>query len=220
VIANIGPQVVDPICQTGVEYFYESGHESTTLQFGIQNSTVKSGYHVHSSDNFMLGTEFQGLDDKEKWIWLALQYTILEGPHPDLKEGQVIFIDTGHDRGTGALQINSNLTASMKPATKVFTEKAMPWKSPYNGIVMGNAAHLHGAGIEARVSVNNHLVCTSAAHYAKDAATGLSGKIDHHYFDNEHILSQDSCVFNDGTPMKRGDELSFEVDYDFEKRTG
>jgi hypothetical protein len=216
----MGPQVVDAVCQTGVEYFYESGHEGTPIQYGIEKSTVKSGYHIHSTDNFMLGTEFQGLDDKEKWIWLALRYTILEGPHPNLKEGKIIFVDVGHDRCTGAAQTNSNLTASMKPATKVFTERAQPWKSRYDGIVLGNAAHMHDAGVEARISVNNKLVCTSAAHYAKDLASGLTGKIDHHYFDNEHILRQDFCVLDPGVPMKKGDELSFSVDYDFESHQG
>jgi len=108
----------------------------------------------------------------------------------------------------------------------VFTEHSIPWTANYDGMILGFNGHLHDGGTGVRIykttntSNDGRPLCTSATRYAKTPMTGLKGAFDKHHFEMEHIVSQDLCVEERGIPLKKGDQLYFQADYDLTKYPG
>jgi hypothetical protein len=214
------------VCQKkGYDILFESGNEKSQMRFSVPGSPIRSGYHLRQSDNFILGTELVGLDDKEKWVWLAITYDYLEGQQPDFKQGKIVFNYIGPPSaycGGGAVNPfgKSNLTTDMKPQREVFTEASIPWKPAVDGVMLGFGGHLHDGGLGLRVYKNRQNICNSTTYYARTPTEGLHGKFDEMHFQMQHIVKQDLCTLEHGIPLLKTDELHFEVDYNMTKYPG
>jgi hypothetical protein len=146
VVLNRGREVWDATCGKTSEHLFESGNEKTVVPFYLEESGVKSGYYLRPSDKFTINTELMNMEDEEKWVWLTLQFDMLEGFSPEWREAKVVWVSVGPDRCTGS-DINqfgpSNLTAKQQPIKQVFEEHSNPWIVPKNGVVIGSNSHLH-----------------------------------------------------------------------------
>jgi hypothetical protein len=146
VLVNMGKEVRDATCDKDSEHIFESGNERSDLRFYSPESGMQSAYHVRKSDSFALNTELMNMEDKEKWVWVTLDFNYIEGFDPAWKEGKIVWISVGPDRCTGKNENPfgaTNLTSTQQPIRDVFEEYSVPWKSPKDGFVLGANSHLH-----------------------------------------------------------------------------
>lgn len=204
----------------GVEHIFEAGNERTDVDFSVQNSTVKTGYHLRDTDELLFNVELMNMEDREKWVWLTLTYDYLAGPHPDFKDGKVVWLSVGPSR-CGANITNpfgkSNLTDSQQPTMAVFTEYSMPWTAPADGYIMGGNGHLHEGGVSTEIYKNAERICTSYPHYSKGGPENmggmghgkrqLMGSMSNNNTEIGHIEKQGGCNFDTPIRIKKGDVM-------------
>ena len=88
---------------------------------------------------------------------------------------------------------------------------------------------MHDGGISTSIFKNNEQICTSIPHYSK-AQTGhghgdmvrrqmSSGQLGNETT-SEHIQSQGICSYPNGIPLKKGDSMYLQVQYDFKLHPG
>jgi hypothetical protein len=146
VVVNRGVKVWDATCGKNSEHIFESGNERSVIPFYLPETGVKAGYHLRTSDKFAINTELMNMEDREKWVWLTLQFDLVEGFSSEYKESKVVWMSVGPDRCTGSVENPfgaTNLTKSQQPIKDVFEEYSSPWISPKSGLVIGSNSHLH-----------------------------------------------------------------------------
>ncbi|KAF2429701.1 hypothetical protein EJ08DRAFT_697973 [Tothia fuscella] len=255
VLWNVGPEVNDAVCRSGkidlgagmggltelepgygVEHLFESGNEKTYVDFSVKESPIKLGYHLRTTDELLFNIELMNMEDREKWVWLTLNWDYREEVNDQYKEGHVVWMSIGPDRcGTNSPNPfgTTNLTISQQPLHPKFTEYSVPWVAPADGHVMGGNGHLHEGGTSTSIYKNGQLLCTSYPHYAKSApgenqgmgmGHGRKRQIMGAHGENntmiEHIEKQGGCVFPNGHDIKKGDIMFIKADYDFSKHNG
>ncbi|KAE9971855.1 hypothetical protein EG328_005336 [Venturia inaequalis] len=248
VLLNIGPE--DPVCGGPIEHLFEAGNERTDGIFGIPGGSIKSGYHVKADDVFMINTELMNMDDKEKWVWLAMTFDYLEGHDPAYKDGKVIWMSIGPARCGENVENpfgRSNMTITAKPTQQKFEEHSIPWKAKKNGFLLGSNSHIHDGGIQTEIFQNDKVICRSIPKYSASIMGGMgsmpgghskrsidipsggerlevrSRRIRRQEAKNSslHIESLEGCIFaGNEIPFKKGDSLYLRVDYDFNKYPG
>jgi len=179
VLLNVGPSVKEAICGGAmIENLFMSGNERSEAKWAIPESHIKSGYHLHTSDTFILNTELMNLDEKEKWVWLTLTFDYLPDPHPEYKEGKVVWMSLGPERCTRS-DTNpfgtSNLTKTQQPTKQKFYEYSVPWTVPMDGYILGSTAHMHDGGTGTEVFHNGKVFCDSKPFYANTSNPGVGG---------------------------------------------
>ncbi|KAF2398655.1 hypothetical protein EJ06DRAFT_557869 [Trichodelitschia bisporula] len=236
VVLNFGFQVRDAVCPDGLqgymEHLFETGNERTDIDFTLQNSSIKSGYHLRAGDTFLINTELMNMEDKEKWTWLTLTYDVIDGFPAEYKEGKVVWTSIGPPRCSGVPDVNpfgqTNLTKSQQPVRTVFTEYSIPWVSRKNGWIMGSNGHMHDGGTSTEVFKNDQRICISYPHYSM-GGHGMGGMGhdkrqlragNHTNTDIEHIDVQEGCFYTDPVPIKKGDSLYIRANYDFTAHAG
>lgn len=97
----------------------------------------------------------------------------------------------------------------------------------------------HSGGISTEVFRNSERICNSVPTYgmapSKAATAATTGEKTHGHGDMAkrqmmgsgagnadipHILKQDACLFPDGIPMKKGDTMYLQANYDFKQHPG
>jgi hypothetical protein len=239
-LLNSGPKVIEPACGKGsVESMFMSGNERTVGGYGLVNSTIKSGYSITKNDNFILTTELMNMDDIEKWVWVTVTYELLEGPHPDYRQGKTVFMSIGQSSCDGLNVTNPfgapNITAYQVPKSDMFEENSIPWRSPQNGYVLSTGGHMHDGGLTTEIFQNGKLICDSVAEYGKAKAKPGAPGHSHggrkrqvemnsasvaNMAEAEHIQSQRVCDYNDGIPLSKGDSMHLKVKYNFNEHMG
>lgn len=213
---------------------FMDGNERTTNSYAIPNSTVKSGYSLTPQDSFILTTELMNMEDKEKWAWVTITYDLLEGAHPDYRQGKTVWMSIGPPIGACGKSFTnpfgpSNLTWAQQPKSEVFIEHSQPWIALQDGLIMSTGGHMHDGGVNTEIFKNKDKICDSLPHYskAKTAAHGhgdmakrqMGGGMASNS-EIAHIEKQDKCLFPGGLPLKKGDSMYLQVDYDFKKYPG
>jgi hypothetical protein len=240
---NAGPKIVEPVCSaTRVETIYMVGNEREPYHFGLPKSSIKSGYSFLPEDKLIMQTQLQNLEDKEKWVWVTLEYEYLDGPQPDYKRGQTVWMTIGYPLAACGDPIKSvapspwgpsNITESYQPKSNKFSEKSLPWDVPKDGFLMKTGGHMHDGGTSTDIFHNGKMVCHSVPIYAKSAAS-MGGGHSHGGHGRRqvqepkgipdaeglHIERQEYCTFPEGVPIKAGDSLFISANYDFDKYTG
>ncbi|KAF2672991.1 hypothetical protein BT63DRAFT_436803 [Microthyrium microscopicum] len=231
VVFNSGPGVVEPTCGTGrVENIYMVGNERTTGQFSLPKSEIKSGYPLTAENSLVLSTELMNMHDKEQFVWVAVNYDIVDGHQPEYKAGRTVWMTIGGVSYCGSIYNPfgmSNLTLMGQPKVKAFSEHSVPWIAPKDGFIMSTGGHMHDGGVSIEVVRNNEVICTSKPDYSKEGghSHGMKSKRqmpggDHTNNDIEHIASQGICLFPEGVPFKKGDKMYIQANYDFDKHPG
>jgi hypothetical protein len=206
------------------------GNEKSSVFFGLQNSTIRSGYRLTASDTLILNTQLMNMEDKEKWVWVTVTYEYLEGAQKDFKKGRNVWKSLGLSTA-GFCPMSktnpfgaSNLTAELNPKSLTFVEHSIPWLSPFDGYILMTGGHMHDGGINTEIFQNDKLICTSVPYYGKSAGEhGAMGSTDGgsaHNMEIEHIVGQSRCEFEEGIPMKKGDKMYIRANYDFTKHAG
>jgi hypothetical protein len=230
VLLNIGTEVSDAVCGGPIELIFATGNERTSIDFALHNGTMKTGYHIQTSDTFLINTELMNMDNREKWVWLHLTFDYVDGFPQEYKDARVIWMSIGPPR-CGGTDVNpfgaSNLTALQRPTKINFEEYSIPWKARRDGQILGSNAHMHDGGTLTEVYKNHQLFCSSTPHYSASAG-GMSmgghkrSKRQAQVMQPQlHIDSQSGCEFpGDEIPLKKGDRLYLRVEYDFTKYPG
>jgi hypothetical protein len=218
----------------GVEHLFESGNERTDIEFSVHNSSMKVGYHLRQTDELLFNVELMNMEDKEKWVWLTLNFDYLDGPHPEYLDGKVVWMSVGPNR-CGGDNTNpfgpTNLTDTQQPTREKFTEFSLPWIAPADGYVMGGNGHLHEGGTKTDEYLNGERICTSTPHYSNVTSTtmggmghgkrqALMGTVTTTNTDIEHIEKQGGCIFEKPHRVKKGDKMWISATYDFTQHKG
>jgi hypothetical protein len=137
-----GPGIVDAVCHSSkMESIFESGNEKTVIPMSLGNIPfLKTGYNIKSVDKFTLINEFQNQNKEEQYVWLTLSFEYYDGPRPNFKDTKIIWLSVGPDI-CNPKAINpfgpSNMTLMGVPKSRAFEESSIPWKSFYNGRIIG-----------------------------------------------------------------------------------
>jgi hypothetical protein len=223
-----------------VENIFMSGNEKTIGGMALPNATIKSGYPLKAADSLWLQIELMNVDDKEKFVWLTLNWEFMDKPLPaDYKIGKTIWTSIGPlppCPGTKPFDWGpSNLTLSQQPKSKIFSEHSQPWKAQSKGYVLATGGHLHDGASSLQVYLNDKVICDSIAVYSdkggggmaaakglrKRQHEGMAGMDAGHGGEKpKHIDHQEVCLFPSGIPFNKGDTMHLQANYDFTKFTG
>jgi hypothetical protein len=233
VLLNSGPGIIETNCGASVENIFMDGNERSLNGFALPNAAIKSGYNIGKANTFILQTELMNLQDKEKFVWMTITYEVLPGLHPDFKQGKTVWMNISPMMGGACGKVQSpwgpsNLTASQQPKSLVFSEHSLPWTAPKDGWVMSTGGHLHDGGASLDVYHNNKVICRSMPHYEKGGhGMGAKRRVKRQVKGGsasndeiEHIAKQSGCAFPSGLPLKKGEKMWIEANYDFTKRPG
>jgi len=233
VLLNSGPNVIEPNCGRGkVENMFMSGNEKSTNVFALPGASIKSGFSIAKVNNFILTTELMNMKDVEQWVWMTLSFDYLEGEHPTFKNGKTVWSSIApipSCPGTKA-QKNwgpSNLTLSQQPKSLKFAEHSHVWQAPKDGFILSTGGHQHDGGTGVLVFKNDEIICDSAPIYTAagghGAMAGMKRQLKAGEYSNNdipHIDKQKGCAFKDGIPLKAGDLMHIQANYDFEQHPG
>jgi hypothetical protein len=114
--------------------------------------------------------------------------------------------------------------------------------------LLSTGGHMHDGGVSTEIFKNNERICNSVPHYSKVSAShahgdeagktgmggmggmgmrnkrqmmgGMPGTGAAGNADIEHIEKQTGCAFYAGMPLKKGDSMYLQVNYDFNKHPG
>jgi hypothetical protein len=227
VLFNTGKDVHPPICRKStIDIIYMNGNERTKAYFGVNTSTVKTGYPVSNNDQFVLNTQLMNMEDREKYIWVTLTYDYIPDPIGirDARLNWLTMSDFVPDYCTEMKTTNTNpwgtknVTRDMIPLTDVFAESSIPVRYPLDGLFLGAAAHIHDGGTNVEVFQNDKTVCNSTSTYEKSKAAHLHGGSGNG--SSEHIVKQTVCAYSEPLPVKAGDKFWMRVKYDFKQYPG
>jgi len=211
-----------------------AGNEKSVVIFGLQNSTIRSGYPLTPGDKFILSTQLMNLEDKEKWVWITITYDYVDTDPAKYKDGRNMWMSLS-PMTAGACPSTmtnpfgeSNLTSSLQPKKNVFSEHSLPWIAPSDGFILATGGHMHDGGTSTDIYLNDKVICTSTPQYGKgeghhggmEGMGPTEGGGASNNADIPHIQSQNRCEFADGMPLKKGDKMYISANYDFTKRQG
>ncbi|KAF2401142.1 hypothetical protein EJ06DRAFT_529296 [Trichodelitschia bisporula] len=247
-LINIGTTVRDPVCgQKYVEDLFMSGNERSEAIYSFPRSSVKAGYHLLMQDMFMLNAELLNMDANEKWVWMTLTYDILDGEHPEYKDGKVVWMNIGPALcGTTANPFGaSNVTKTYQPTARKFEEKSIPWVIPVDGQILGSTGHMHDGALGMDFFHDGKKICTSTSLYSKTAkgvmmggpgassnssAGAMPGGHSHgrrqimggnyNNKDIEHIAQQIPCLYEPPVKIRKGEKLWIAANYDYDTHPG
>ncbi|KAF2397653.1 hypothetical protein EJ06DRAFT_130049 [Trichodelitschia bisporula] len=203
----------DSVCSLPVERFFSSGNERTPTAFGdVVNKKVKSSFPLTASDRFMAQLELMNLLPKPQDVWLTVDYEFVDGPRqPGWKVAKAMWLDV----------TNCGASSVRPPAGKQQFKLAMrPWTSQFDGELLGVGGHLHDGGVNVNVYQNNKVICDSRATYT-EPAHGHKVKRDGPHDMNDgmaHIKQMSTC--SELGPLKKGDKIFIDANYDFAKFAG
>jgi hypothetical protein len=240
VLLNSGPNIIETNCggiggsMGKVENIFMSGNEKSIGGFAIPDSNIKSGYSLTPQDKFIMTTELMNMKDKEQWVWMTLTFDFLPGQHPDFKQGKTVWQSIGPAPPCRSNKVKSNwgpsnLTMSQQPKSLKFSEHSHRWEAPRDGWVLGTGGHQHDGGTGTLIFLNDKVICESLPRYVKSSGHGHGSmgmqkrQLKAGDYNNEeipHIEKQNACNFQDGIPIKKGDTMHIQVDYDFDAHPG
>jgi hypothetical protein len=130
-------------------------------------SKVRSGAYISKSDTFQFASEIVNYDPVEKEIYLTLDFEWVPSKENEL-----------HDIGMGSVGLDCKADAmSFKPPKdKPITYTGANWTMTHDGYFVNFTPHLHDAGMNVKVFLNEEEICESKAVYgAGDGAVALQG---------------------------------------------
>jgi hypothetical protein len=229
VLTNMGPNVTELTCgNRKFEPLFESGNERTEIPFTSATPGWKTGYRVRQSDFFVLNSELMNMNEQEKWVWITINYDYIEN-FEGYKESQILWLSVGFSRCTGSTENpfgKTNLTKTLQPTKPVFSEHSIPWTAASDGYVIATSSHLHDGATSMEIYKNDKVICVSLPEYGKGGGMHMAGhskrqmgKVENGNQD-EHIVSQSPCIYNDPIAFKKGDTIFTKANYNFTQHAG
>lgn len=222
-----------------IEVLAMVGNEKGAVPFAVPNSdAIPTGYHVTSGDTFIINTQLQNMEDKEKYVWLTVTYDYVDGRQPDYLRSRMFwqFLTTNQviACGNSVGSVNNpfgatNLTNDLQPKKPVFSEHTLPIEAGMDGYILASAGHMHDGGVGIDIFRNNELICSSEATYSAGGGHG-HGHGSHRKRQiqgakpvngtTEHISSQSRCTWPEGLPVSKKDKMHIQANYDFNAHPG
>jgi hypothetical protein len=177
VVAATGASRKDTACNMPLERFFSSGNEKTPTAFGdVVFKNVKSAFPIVASDTFSAELELMNMIDIPLQVWITIDYEFMPGPRvPGWKVAKALWLDI------------TNCGISYYPVakgTQTLGPKSTPWKSAYDGEMLGVGGHLHDGGTNVLVvqtlaspgpgGEKTKIICDSQAQYEGGGGHGAS----------------------------------------------
>ncbi|KAF2670530.1 hypothetical protein BT63DRAFT_240512 [Microthyrium microscopicum] len=215
----------DNVCGTWVlpgERFFSSGNERTPTAFGdVLGNKVKSVFPISPADTFLAQLELMSLDEREKPVYLVMDYEYVPGPRPaDYKIAKAMWLDV----------TNCGISSVIPQKGKMqFTLNSRAWTSGFNGQLLGVGGHLHDGGMMVNVYQNDKVICKSTPKYAKTAGGHSHGRRSETHSlarrdgpeaadGKDHIKEMTTCSMMGG--LTKGDKIRIDAVYDFNAHEG
>jgi hypothetical protein len=223
---NIGPGRQDATCEGNPfslphillgtspkvsERIFSSGNERTKAWLPAWEVN-NAGYKLNSADKFSLIVDLMNENPEPVVVYLTIMYDFIAG-HPE---------NFDHIRPVW-LDIAQCLTSEY-PAPKQtgrFTVSAPPWRSTFDGEILGLAGHAHDGGQAVAVFVEGQLVCNSTATYGGSPEYQSKHPMAHGSA-VEHISAMKVCAgANVGVKdLKKGMTINLKATYDYDMNKG
>jgi len=208
----------DAVCGMGIERFFSSGNEKTPTAFGdVIENKVHSVFPISKSDGFSAQLELMNMIDQPLDVWITIDYEFLPGPKPaNFLSAKALWLDV----------TNCGVSSVKPPSGKTqFKLASRPWTSAYDGQMLGVGGHLHDGGTNVNIYHNNQVMCNSKAQYDEPQMKGMAKGMTrrdggpHGANDNmAHIKQMGTCSALG--PIKKGDTIFIDANYDFNKFQG
>ncbi|KAF1813274.1 hypothetical protein P152DRAFT_481382 [Eremomyces bilateralis CBS 781.70] len=201
----------DVVCPSGVlsmlgERFFSSGNERSPTMFGdVETQTLKAMYPIAAADRINMQVELMNMKPQEQTVYFTVEWEFLpKAATAGFKQTKALWMDV----------TNCGVSSVAPPANKqVFTLKSDAFTIPANGQMLGTAGHLHDGGVNVNVYLNDKVICDSQATYSTTTMGGMAMSDGHD--GDAHIATMSGCT-NIG-PVKQGDKLRIEANYDLDK---
>ena len=215
-----------------MESIFESGNERTEVFFTSASSGLKTGYHIRSTDMFILNSELMNMNNSEKWVWITLTYDYVE-KFQEYKESKVLWVSVGASRCGYTIQNPfgvTNLTKTLQPTKNIFSEHSIPWTAEFDGHLIATNGHMHDGGTSIEMYKNDEVICVSLPQYVSGGNSAMrmingleKRQMGHDNSGNknaEHIATQSPCIFDRPVPLKKGDKIHIKANYNFTSHAG
>jgi len=171
--------------------FVGSGEDNNNVPvwYTTKDKSHNGGYHIGSSDKFMMNADLVSLNTAATPTYLLLELEYLPGKVGSDSEETLLTVES-----CGGQRIKTSNTGPTSSTSGKYTFKE-------NGKIVLAKGHLHAGGDKVAIYINNKLVCESKAVYGGtkgDAAI------------NEMSICPELAV-------KSGDQMYFTVTYDVSK---
>jgi hypothetical protein len=236
---NTGIDVREPTCgQPFIENLFMSGNERTPTNYSLVGNGLKSGYIVRPSDDFMTLLNLQNFADKEQYVWQTFTYDIVEDSPAEYLPAQIVWFTIGtlENPSLGLCHWangefpwgTTNLTNKDLPKSRVFSEHSKIWTSDKTGLILATGGHVHPGAKNLEIFENGKQICDSVATYKKAGEGGhghapMKRQIPAGNYSNndvEFVANMRFCEFPQGVPMKPGDKLHIQTNYDLDLHKG
>jgi hypothetical protein len=215
---NTGSDVSDGTCQKpGIDMFFSTGNERSTVIFTSPDATHKSGYLIRDSDELLMQTEILNQEVAEKQVWVAYEFEILPKVPQDYQQTRVIWISA--NQTACATQLDENVGNVAPPNDKSFTFVSEHWTSLYDGDLLAMGGHLHDGGLNVQIFQNDKLICDSQAVYESggDMKKRWVGE-DRMTVGDTHLAKMGGCTMVG--KVHKGDKFHVTASYDFVQHPG
>jgi hypothetical protein len=238
---NSGPQVRESTCnQPLVENIFMAGTEKTPINFTVQDSGIKSGYKIRSSDSLIAITDLQNFADKEKYVWHTVTYDLVDGNATDHLSSHTVWLTIGtlENPSIGLCHYltgefpwgNSNLTSKDLPKVKRFSEHSKIWRADKPAQVLAAGGHMHAGATNLQIFKNSEVFCDSIATYGTANSGHAHGGMgmkkrqvkagNYTNSDVSFIENISMCEFPKGVPLAVNDAMHIQTNYDMELHKG
>jgi hypothetical protein len=186
------------------ERVFSSGNERSQFSATL-NDTIKAGYYFKPTDQFEFLVDLMNLNKIRHKVYLTIAYEYIQGAPEDWSSVKVVWLDA-----------NACSTSQVKvPKKTKFEVSSKPWKSNFDGKVLGMGGHLHDGGTNLEILWNNKVYCDSKASYGEKGMMESPAMNDKRSLDKTkelHITSMTYCISM--KEMKKGDVFQVKGKYD------
>jgi hypothetical protein len=216
-LVQAGGKASDGTCGTpGFDPFFSSGNEQPTEVYNDVEMKHNTGYHIYPESEFIMNVYVLNNEPVEKEFYVALNYELVDGAHPDFQTTRVAWIAYNHtDCKTPA--VSEEAVDVIVPSEKGFTLTSGKWSSPWDGDILITGGHMHNGGTSTQIYLNDKVICDSQASYSSGAGGMVMGgerKLVRRG-DGEHLSKMSACPAPG--KVKKGDTIHIVSNYDFEK---
>jgi len=162
-----------------------------------------SGFYVGPTDKMLSTGQVVNYSNKTMEVYARLEIEFIPGR---VKDALDVGIQSMSVTGCGL-----NIAITPKKDETTMNLKSRNFPVVQDGYIIGATGHLHDGGVNLVVQINGKDMCNSRAIYGGTAATAKmdDGRV------WETISQMTHCV--DPFPIKRGDNITVEANYDFAK---
>jgi hypothetical protein len=182
--------------------------------FTTQGGALNSGFYIGPKDKIVMQLDIVNYNKFPQKIYLVGDMEFVEGKPKDLLDTSIQLANVGKCTGQG-------LYVEVPKGKQQFTLSGKEMRITRDGSIISAMGHLHDGATDLTVKINDKAVCKSEATYGKE--NGMSGGHSGHKRSiqdggsGEHQTIQKMSFCRDVIPVKKGDIVLLEANYDYDK---